>query len=399
MQPGHQFVRLAFRLVTAIALVLVGGGCTSAAIHHASSSYYVEGPDQALQALDGAPIRHEDRILASMERAVALQELGAYEDSNLALSDGLRELETSPPDPIRLLVNDEAGRYRGEYFERVYLHTLAIANSLALQQTEEAASHGEHALDAIVAVGCPSCRFPFTRYLAALANEATGQLDRAVNIMAEAVAESPGLGYLDSELERMQRQAMLVDYPSPGSSLLDERVMVVILLLGRGPQKVASGVPVPPSHAVTWPVYVPRGPQAVVGAELAVAGARLGSVILTDVGQLARSSLAARRRALIPKEVAKTAVQEAVVQEIGHEVDPGAEWLVRLLFSLADRADLRHWSTLPATCQVIRASIPVSARDGELLFLGPDSGVVDGELIEFPESWTGGPLFVTRRMP
>jgi hypothetical protein len=48
---------------------------------------------------------------------------------------------------------------------------------------------------------------------------------------------------------------------------------------------------------------------------------------------------------------------------------------------------------------VIRASIPVSARDGELLFLGPDSGVVDGELIEFPESWTGGPLFVTRRMP
>jgi hypothetical protein len=369
-------------------------GCTSTAIHQASSSYYVEGPEQTLRALEHADIRGQDRMLASMEQAVALQELGEYEESNRALAESMRRLESTSPEPVRWLVNDEAGSYRGEYFERVYLHTLAMANWLALQEVDAAAAEADRALAAIDAVGCGGCQFSFTRYLAALSFEAAGREARAAEVLAHATNENPWLGFLRTEWQRVSRKLEL------GSAHVhpNERVLYVVLLLGRGPQKVESAVPVPPSHMVTWPEYVSRGPQVVDGAALAIDGSRHESVFLTDVEQLARASLNERKRVLIPKEVGKTVAQEVVVSELG-EGDPGAEWLGRMLFSMADRADLRHWSTLPASCQVLRVPLEPGSGACKLDYLAPDGSVVDSESFDLPASWTDGPLFVTRRMP
>jgi hypothetical protein len=376
--------------------LIAGSGCTSTAIHEASSGYYVEGPEKTLRVLEYAKIRSEDRMLASMEQAVALQELGAYEKSNQALAASVRQLESTPPEPLRWLVNDEAGSYRGEYFERVYLHTLAIANWLALQQAEFAVEEAENALASIEAVSCARCRFSFTRYLAALAFEAAGQEDRAVEILAEATAENPWSSFLRTEWHRVSQKLDLG--PESASTTTNGRVLYVVLLLGRGPQKVESALPVPPSHAVSWPDYVSRGPQAVDGAQLAIGHSRHRSTALTDVEELARTSLDQRKKVLIPKEIGKTVAQEAIVRELGKD-DPGAEWLGRLLFSIADRADLRHWSTLPASCQVLRVPLSESVAACDLEYLAPDGRVVDHESFDLPPSWSEGPLFITRRMP
>ena len=159
----RRFAMPCTRFLASSLVIMAMAGCISTALHHSTTSYYAEGPEQALRALDHAPIRQQDRILAGMERAVALQELGRYRDSNAELFECQRLLEASRPDATGLLINDEVALYRGESFEQIYLHTLAISNSLALQDVFAAADQAQHALGAIQTVGCRSCRFPFTR--------------------------------------------------------------------------------------------------------------------------------------------------------------------------------------------------------------------------------------------
>lgn len=373
--------------VALVPLVAGSAGCASTALDRTTSAYYGGGPEQALDVLEQEPIRTQDRVLAAMEQAVALAELGDYEASNAALAEALAVIEAAPPDPAGWLVNDQVGGYRGEYFERVWLHALGVVNHLALQDVAAAAAAGEDAVTAIASVGCGRCRFPFTRYAAALAIDAAGRRDRAVEVLAEAVAESPNLDFLQTELDRLA-----------GGPQSEGRTLHVLLLLGRGPVKVPSGVPVPYSHWLMWPTYLPyEGPET-AWTEVATPTGEFPSVLLTDMTSLATASLRERLGLLIPKEVGKTLIQEAVARDIEDD-NPGLGFLARVLFSLADGPDLRHWSTLPGSCQVVRVPLDDETRRCELRFIGRDGTRVHRETLELPAAWTDGPLFVTRRVP
>ena len=386
---GHPHQRWLVLIVGAAALM----GCASSQLQHASLRYYDAGPDEALELLEDESIMHRDAVLAAMERAVVLQELGAYEESNELLAqvaaavDGSRWAETDGG--VSLLVNDSVAGYRGEEFERIYVHTLAMSNFLALQDVDGAAVAADRALAAVARARCHACRFPFTRYLAAVSLEHAGRLDDALETLAEAVSESPSVPFLHSEMDRLTQAATTSD-----------RDLYVVLLLGRGPAKVEQGVGVWPSHAVAWPRYVARPPSAVNHARV-VANGRLAerSVLLTDMEQLASASLKARLAGLIARESVKTVAQEALVHNIGNDHGPGIEFLARTLLALADRADLRHWSTLPASCQVLRVEVPPDVDAVELVYVTPDGAAVQEEHLALPETWESGPLFVTRRVP
>jgi hypothetical protein len=387
------------RLISVLALCLLASGCVSSALYDATFSYYTDGPEGVLDSLEQETVRPEDRVLAAMEEAIALQELGSYAESNRKLAE-VDDLGPSTASPgAGFLVNDSAGTYYGELFERVFVHTIAVANYLALQDAASAANESRNVLASIARHECDQCRFPFSRYLAAVSFEAAGLESEAIDVLAEAVAESPGLGFLAGELERMKRDANGGPgfAPPPPGSL---RVLYVVLLLGRGPLKVENAVGVPYSHAVTWPSYVERLPRGVASAQLAVAeGSSAQAVVLTDVVDLARASLASRRAALIVRESTKTVLEEAISQEVGEHKGGLAELAVRILFSLGDQADLRHWSTLPESCQVIRATIPGDQAEVTLYYLDEAGYEVDRETLELPFQWSHGALFVTRRMP
>lgn len=378
--------------VIALALA-VAGGCASSQLDRASVRYYEVGPDHALELLSDEEIIGRDTALAAMERAVVLQELGRYEESNALLAEVAAAVGSGSwaqaDGGVSLLVNDAAAGYRGEEFERIYVHTLAMTNFLALQDLEGAASAAESALAAVRDARCTACRFPFTRYLAAVSLEHAGQSDLAVEVLAEAVSESPSIAFLHTEMARLG-----------DSDMADERDLYVVLLLGRGPAKVENGVGVWPSHAVAWPRYVARPPSAVDHARV-VAEGRVAerSVVLTDMEQLASASLRARLAGLIAKESVKTVAQEVLAHNIGEDHGWGVELLARTLLALADRADLRHWSTLPASCQVLRVEVPPGVDAVELVYASPDGAAVQEEHLSLPETWDAGPLFVTRRVP
>jgi tetratricopeptide (TPR) repeat protein len=388
-------------------LVLAGSGCTSMRLVETTEVYYGQGPDVAIEIIEQTPVRQKDQLLAAMELAVFHQELGQYAKSNQVIetaAQGLQKPGSGSEAMLSLLVNDEAGTYRGEYFEQVYVHTLRMTNHLALQEVEKAAAAAEVALATIAALPCDACRFPFTRYLAAVCFESAGRYQEAGEAILEAVVESPRLTFLQEELDRYYDNPALYEEvgfaPPPIIDNRGRRVLYVLLLLGPGPAKVEAALPLPPSHVIAWPRYVPRYAAVVTGAELRAGDAAYHSEVLTDVLQLASTSLRARSTGLIAKETSKTIVQEVIADAVGDNDNLGmVEMIARFLFSMGDRADLRHWSSLPASCQVLRVQLPDDIKRCELVYTSPAGEAIDRELLTLPMTWEEGPLFITRRMP
>jgi hypothetical protein len=147
--------------------------------------------------------------------------------------------------------------------------------------------------------------------------------------------------------------------------------MIVLLLIGRGPYKEEDKLAVTDTETIRWFSYRPRDPQEVTWAALE-ASSPVVSVALTDVEDLAVTSLRER--------------SERVIADGDAGIDSGSR-------------DLRHWGTLPASLQVIGAVLPPEMEKTDLLIFSPLGEEIYRETIELPEGWTGGPLFVTRRVP
>jgi len=399
--------RPALRVRLALTLALAAGGClTTAPVYDTGEVYYGEGPEQAIAAADGGLARGTDPTLVTLDKAVALLEIGDYEQSAGLLGACATPVDVAPeaakPTKAWSKVNDPAAPYRLEGFERVYVHTLAMADRLALQDVAAAAAEAELALATIDNLGCDACTFPFTRYLAAVTFEALGDPVRAFDVLAEAVAENPGLPLLDEELQRMADAEPCPAVDDPGDPLTpnadSRRILYVVLLLGRGPVKVPNAARVPWSDVMPWPSYQERWPPGTGGAILLAAGGHgREAEPLNDMLALAQASLSARLGHLLARETGSPASHQdvTVALDLGH-LSLGMS--IRALLATMYPTDLRHWSTLPATCQVIRAAVDAVDRC-DLVYLGPDGEPVDREVLELPPEWESGPLFVTRRMP
>lgn len=390
----------------ALSLALAAGGCVSSTpVYQASDVYYQEGPEQTIRAADQLPSREADLILVALEKAVALLEIGEYAESAAILGASAAELDLQASDAgvaARQAGVGEEAPYRPEGFERVFIHTLAMADWLALQDVATAATEAELALAAVDGVECDACTFPFTRYLAAVTFEALGDPVRALDVLAEAVAESPGLPFLDQELQRMAEAEPCPPFDHPDDLMTpaadSRRVLHVLLLLGRGPEKVPDVVSVPWSDMISWPAYQARWPEGVSGAVLLSEGGRgHRAELLTDVLSLAQTNLRARLARHLSHETGTTVTEGSLAVELGG-VQLSLKQVWRDFVAMSSLPDLRHWSTLPATCQVIRVAVD-TVEWCELVYLGPDGEPIDSEVLELPAEWESGPLFVTRRMP
>ena len=354
------------RFLALAAASLSALGCATSAVDYVGFTYYIYGPEAALDLLDENEVFPEDRTLAEVERAVALLELGWYLESAAALTRAELLLKSGRSyDP-------KSPPWRPEYHERVMMDTMKIADALAMQDMESAATWSDGAMAAVADVECDTCRFNFTRVLAAMAYEGAGRFGDGLEVLSEMVV----IGRSEDLVETL-RGRLVQGIPGAQPEGLapppveTERNLVVVLLLGRGPYKEADKLAVTESETIRWCRYLPRDPQAVTWAALDIEEPLI-SVELTDVEDLAVAAL--RQRA------------ERVVANGGAGVDPKSR-------------DLRHWASLPASLQVLTLQVPDALDTIDLVYYSPDGFEVDRETIELPESWTGGRLFVVRRMP
>lgn len=356
-------------VTTALAALIGACGCATSPVDSFDVVYYFYGPDAALKLIDTGEVPPGDRGLADLERAMALLELGRYRESRSSLERAAATIE----EQRRTLVTDaEAPEWRPEDHERVLISTVDMAASLALQEPAAAAAAADRAMAAIAEIGCETCRFDFTRAVAALSYEGVGRYRDGLDGLIGVDLLGPAGDLLDELRGRLARGAAVSEpdglAPPPVEA---DRSLVVILLLGRGPYKDVDRLAVTSSRTVKWCRYLPRDPQAVAVAGLEIDESAI-SVELTDVEQLAETSLRSRA--------------ERVVAARGEGL-------------AATACDLRDWSSLPDSFQLLSATIALAVDSVDLVYLSPDGDEVDRETIELPPGWTAGRLFVTRRMP
>ncbi len=354
--------RLGAILAAAVAL----SGCATNAVDYVGYAYYFHGPEVTLELLDEGEVFPEDRALAEVERSVALLELGRYAESTSALSraetlldDGRAYDPKSPP-------------WLPEYHERVMMETIRIADALAMQDLETAAIQADGALAAIAAVDCEPCRFDFTRVLAAMAYGGAGRFADGLEALSWVNGEDRNEELVAVLRERLQRG---VEGTQPEGlappPVEPERSLTLILLLGRGPFKDYDRLAITGSETIRWSRYLPRDPQVVTWAAVEIEDPAV-SVELTDVEELAVASLRLRADRVV------------MAGGAGAGSKPG---------------DLRHWESLPASLQLMSFEVPIWMESVDLVYYSADGYEVDRENIQLPELWTGGTLFVVRRMP
>ncbi len=354
-----------FRLVGAVLLAGLAVGCASMTFPWLTANYYGAGPESALTVLDVLPVADRNAVLATMEEAMIRLELGDYQRSREAALRGLGWLDGGTG--VSAAPQDF---FRGESFERVWLATVAMLDSLALQELEPAAQDAERVLAEINSSGCGACAFAFSRWAAALALEQAGGIDEARAALGEALRAAPDQPFLLTELARLGGLAGLEEglqvLPGPETSRSERgsRELLVLLLLGARPEKVTVEAHASGGAAASHLRFIPSDWDAnEIGVVATDTGEVHPAVVLTDMNELAEASLEAR------------------------------------LGSGGGDGDLRQWSTLPATCQAVRLALPGTVAWVELTVLDDAGETVSEEIVDLPPEWRTGPLFVVRRVP
>ncbi len=262
-------------------LLAVLSGCATNAVDYVGYAYYDYGPEATLELLDEGDIFPEDRALAEVERAVALLELGRYQESMSALSRAKVLLDSGRAyDP-------KSQPWRPEYHERVMLETMKIADALAMQDMENAAIQADGALAVVAEVDCEPCLFNFTRVLAAMAYGGAGRFDDGLDVVSGMEVEGRSEELVEALRLRLQQGIPGTQPEGMAPPPVEpERSLTVILLLGRGPYKDYDRLSITNSETIRWSRYLPRDPQVVTWASAEIEDPAI-SVELTDVEELA----------------------------------------------------------------------------------------------------------------
>jgi hypothetical protein len=201
------------------------------------------------------------------------------------------------------------------------------------------------------------------------------------------------LGFAD-HLEDWERRFGIKHDPA---ALRGTGEVVVVLECGRAPEKV----PMNGDDFLDLPEYA-SFLRAETGAELTLPGGEVlaRTVMLENIDETARRTLADRMGKIVAKRLAKGAVKTGLAlgaRKVVREATRGrhsssssraladfAGWIVFVLLSAGDRADTRSWLTLPANLQVARVRLPAGRHTLRLAVTGP-GGVRSGHVIEFPD--------------
>jgi len=312
----------------------------------------------------------------------AASEVEAFEKAALVSPESLGETL------LTWTLNESAGVYRGEGYERVLLHVglsiayLATGNleaarvevrlSNELLESEEELYEKEYQAGGL------------GHFLSAVTYEMDARPDDAwidyrrmqakgvgTELAGRALVRLAAMMHREEELDPEERQFEGVDAPEDSASI------VVIAGVGTGPYKREILLPIPTGDGLLqWavPEYVER-PQPVAGVELSVAGGdrSVRTVVVEDVGHVAKENLQDRIAWLATKSAVRAVLKRELTQQL-QEQGGTFGFLVGTAFTIfTERADLRSWQTLPETWQAARVFLPPGTHEIHLQALGGEA--------------------------
>jgi uncharacterized protein len=395
MINSFRFVRkLSFWCLLFCIIAVMVSGCASSKLKKARKDFYNGNPAQAAGMLsDSEDFSGRDRLLYYIEKGLILHHSGNFKESIDILLKATalmkdQEVISAGEQTGSLVTSERITSYKGEYAERLLIHTYLIMNFLMINNHEGALVEAKQALE-VFETYPDACRDDyFTRALVAHCYEAVGSINDAYieyKKLAELMSDPSPVAYklcaLGAQLGFEDEVAIYSKYLPPGEMFpagsADAGELIVFISQGRSPVKIPHNIVVPPSIRFSFSTYKNRsGPFSPPSVQSSKTSGPV-DMIATDVGAVLKVSLKERLAQVMAKETARVVAKEAIANNIDN---PLAEILVRAFFFIMEEPDTRSWQTLPAYLAVVR--VPLQAGRHSILISDASQG---GGTVSVPE--------------
>lgn len=332
--------------------------------------------DHAIKILEELSSKNDgDRLLYLMEHGSALQICKDYKKSNQIfleadkLSEQVDYISSSRVLGATLL-NEEMIQYKGDIFERLFINISAAINYIELEQFDEAMVEVRRIDEKYKKFSAEEKNSyelnSFAQYLSGLVWEMDGKYDDACISYKAAYKLDPtyrdvGLDMLTACWRANRHQEfdkLALDFKPTADELKfikrkNKNEKIILYLQGLGPKKA----PRPDNHLYPYLVPTPNLVKKIMisyhdanDQPRSEASHKIYSVEKAAIAtqEADYNSLAARRLgARIAKEIAADQIRQKD-KNLGN-----IAWLVMVA---SERADLRNWSLLPESIQIIRVN-------------------------------------------
>ncbi len=302
----------------------------------------------ASNILSNKPPGKTDRVLWLMEKGSALQALHMYNESTrqwlkaVTLAEQLDYYSLSRSTES-MFINDSVIAYRGVPYERTLLRTFLSFNYLAKGMWEDAAVEARNIVYRLNSLeDFPDD--PFSRYVAGVCFELSREYEAAVFQYRKTakLIDKPSIDPTNGRFNTTNR---------PINNKKGQKQMVCFVLIGKAASETDNALK-PPSAEYAEVFY--RGRYLGRSHEL---------VNTYELRKATNRKIAAMQET---KKIARIIAKDAISDAVRDKNDFLGEILRLILFSL-EIPDLRHWSSLPLSCQVARVDCPDNLDEYTLL--------------------------------
>ena len=365
--------------LAALVLSWVLTGCaTSSDLYQARAEFASGAPIQALNTLDNAEVAKRNKLLLLLDEGAIAFSAGQYTRAQDALLEANELIEAwnqiRVGEPSATFITGEwAKRYRGEYSERLWVHSYLMMVFLLQNQPESAAVEARRALARLDEHGDTLHNDWFTRALIALSFEAAGVNESAQVEYRKLLGDDYYDGVWNNVIQRHTkrlgrdpipgvRESSIVELETPTKLGNDEGELIVFLQAGHIARKLPGDLTLDIDFRIVFPFYdayptYPPSYQVFANGEQVAT-----DYIETSLDDVAKNSLSARGKTIAAKQVARLATKKAVGRAAQRE-DEVLGAVVQVLLFVTEQADTRSWETLPEWFSMIRIPLPEGRND------------------------------------
>lgn len=354
---------------------------------------------EAVKALEPlANDKNGDQLVYLLDYSVALQLDGKLKESNVALQQADRLAEMQDYQSLSrqagsLIVNQEMVQYKGDSFEKIYINAYGAMNYLELNQLDDALVETRRMNEKYNKLNAEDRKNfeknVFGKYLSALIWEGNQNWDDAYIAYEEAYKLDPTIVSLPADLLRSSKRARRDDtykkWKNQFGQVAEKKEwydksngeIVILYEQGWGPRKFQPGGG---GYNLAQLLPVSSENQGII-ATVSGSGATVRSSMIYDVTKASIETLQHDYSWMAAKRVGAFAAKEILASQVRQkdELLGAVAWIA---MQASERADLRQWSTLPQTVQMVR--IPVKVGEYNIHLQGVNSGgSPTGEIKDF----------------
>jgi len=369
-----------------MAILLCGCATYQSNVQSARNDLKRGDPAAAVAALKPlAEKDSRDRLVYLLDYATAQHIEGDYKGSiqSFASADTLAEQNdffSVTKTAAAALTNEEMLTYKGESYEKLFISVYQAMNYLLLGQFDDAMVEVRRVNEKITKFRNDGRKDyelnPFANYLGGLLWEAGGRFDDAYISFSDSCKIDCSNPFLPEDLIRMARKSQRMDeyaqlkkqYPNvtekPEWYDIHKGQIVVLVEQGWGPEKHFAA-------DNRFAKMIPVGSQTAYARGKLTPGFEENSKPIYNVEKVVIKTFDDDRAWAIARKLGGTATKLVVADQV-RQKDPLLGDLTAIFLRVTDRADLRQWSTLPHTYQLLRYY--VSPGEYELSLQGMSGG-------------------------